>query len=65
VVGACPARRLGDEYIVSRAQLKAGFASSRMLAMSIWVDDETKALAEAIGAVTPLDKTTLTADLIY
>jgi DNA-binding NarL/FixJ family response regulator len=55
---------MGDEHTVTPAQLRSGLISSRLLAISIWNDDETKALAEAIGAVTLLDKTKLTAELI-
>ena len=55
---------LGDERAMTPSQLKSGLISSRLLAISIWNDDETKALAEAIGAVTLLDKTKLAAELI-
>ena len=55
---------MGDEHIVSREQLKSALLASRLLAISIWKDDETKALAETIGAVTLLDKTNLVTDLI-
>lgn len=55
---------MGDEHIVSGAQLKSGLVGSRLLAISIWKDDETKALADAMGADTLLDKTNLVTDLI-
>jgi chemotaxis response regulator CheB len=37
---------------------------SRILAISIWNDEESKALAESIGAITLLDKMDLVTDLI-
>jgi chemotaxis response regulator CheB len=37
---------------------------SRILAISIWNDAESKALAESIGAITLLDKMDLVTDLI-
>jgi DNA-binding NarL/FixJ family response regulator len=55
---------MGDERTVTRAQVKSGLIGSRLLAMSIWNDAETKSLAEAIGAATLLDKTKLVAELI-
>jgi DNA-binding NarL/FixJ family response regulator len=53
-----------DEHTVTRAQLKSGLNGSRLLAISIWKDEETIALAETMGAVKLLDKTKLTAELI-
>jgi chemotaxis response regulator CheB len=53
-----------DEDAVTQAQLKAGLIGKRLLAISIWEDDETKALAESMGAVKLLDKTKLSAELI-
>lgn len=53
-----------DEESMTPTQLKSGLMGSRLLAMSIWNDDETKALAEAIGADVLLDKTNLAAELI-
>lgn len=55
---------MGDERTVTHSQLKAGLTGSRLLAMSIWNDDETKALAASYGAVALLDKTKLMNDLI-
>jgi hypothetical protein len=37
---------------------------SRVIAISIWTDEETKALADSYGAVALLDKTKLASDLI-
>ncbi|HEV7965978.1 MAG TPA: response regulator [Candidatus Acidoferrales bacterium] len=53
-----------DERTVTPSQLKIGLIGSQLLAISIWNDDETKALAQAIGATILLDKTKLTAQLI-
>jgi chemotaxis response regulator CheB len=55
---------MGDEHAVTPSQLKSGLIGSRLLAISIWKDDETKALAETIGAATLLDKANLAAELI-
>lgn len=53
-----------DERTVTPALLKSGLNGSRLLAISIWKDEETRALAGAIGAVTLLDKTMLVTELI-
>ena len=37
---------------------------SRLIAISFWNDEDAQALAERLGAVTLLDKLTLTTDLI-
>ena len=55
---------LGDERTVTPSQLKFGLIGSRLLAISIWKDDETKALAGTIGALTLLDKSNLANTLI-
>ena len=55
---------MGDEHSMTPAQLKSSLISSCLLAMSIWTDDETRSLAEAIGAIKLLDKSTLGIDLI-
>ena len=55
---------MGDERKVTPPQLKSCLNGSRLLAMSIWTDDETKSLAEAVGAVVLLDKTKLADELI-
>lgn len=55
---------MGDEQIVSRAQLKSSLVGSRVLAISIWIDHETRTLAETMGADALLDKTNLVTDLI-
>ena len=55
---------LGDERTVTPWQLKFGLIGSRLLAISIWKDDETKALAGTLGALTLLDKSNLANTLI-
>src|SRR5258708_3919659 len=51
---------------VSPSELKASLAScaSRLLAISIWNDEDTKILAISYGAVTLLDKPNLATELI-
>lgn len=55
---------MSDERTVSRTRLKSGLVGSRLLAISVWNDDETKALAKTMGAITLLDKTKLVTELI-
>jgi two-component system response regulator DevR len=55
---------MSDEYSVTHAQIQSGFTGSRLVAMSIWNDEETKAVADSIGAVALLDKTALSTELI-
>jgi DNA-binding NarL/FixJ family response regulator len=55
---------LSDEYSVTPVQIKSGLNGSHVLAISIWNDDGTKALAERIGAVMLLDKANLATSLI-
>ena len=55
---------MGDERTVTPSQLKFGLIGSRLLAISIWKDEETNALAQAMGATTLLDKTKLATTLI-
>jgi DNA-binding NarL/FixJ family response regulator len=55
---------LPDDRIVSPADVKASLAGSRILAMSVWNDDATKALAAAWDAVMYIDKATLGTELI-
>ena len=53
-----------DEKDVTPAQIKSSLVGSRLLAISIWNDDEAKALADSFGAVTLLDKPKLADELI-
>jgi CheY-like chemotaxis protein len=55
---------MGDEREVTPLQVKSSIGASQLLAISIWNDDEAKALADSFGAVTLLDKISLTAELI-
>jgi DNA-binding NarL/FixJ family response regulator len=55
---------MNDERTVTPSQVKASLNGSRLIAMSIWKDDETKSLAETYGALTLLDKATLGSELI-
>jgi two-component system response regulator DevR len=53
-----------DEGTMPPVQLKSALMGSRLLAMSIWNDDETKSLAKTIGAAALLDKSELASELI-
>jgi two-component system response regulator DesR len=53
-----------DERAATPAQIKSSLNGSRLLAISIWKDEETRVLAESIGAVALLDKTKLAYELI-
>ena len=55
---------LGDEHNFIPFQVRSCFVVSRLLAISLWTDDQTKALAESFGAVMLLDKTKLAFELI-
>src|SRR5216683_4292038 len=55
---------MGDERIVTSLQVKSCLLGSQLLAISLWNDDETKALADGFGAVALLDKTKLAYELI-
>jgi chemotaxis response regulator CheB len=53
-----------DERAVTPSQIKSSLNVARLLAISIWKDDETQALAKAMGAIKLLDKTKLADELI-
>ena len=55
---------MGDEHAVTPSQIKASLNGSRLIAMSVWKDDETKIFAETFGAVALLDKASLAMELI-
>jgi two-component system, NarL family, response regulator DesR len=55
---------MGDERAVTPSHLKFGLLGSQLLAISLWKDDETKAIAEKFGAATLLDKANLVTALI-
>ena len=49
---------------VPAADVKTKLAGARLLAISVWTDEETKATAEGLGAITLLDKMNLASELI-
>src|SRR5579862_8184423 len=53
-----------DENAVTAAQLRSNLASARVLAISLWTDDQTKTFADSVGALALLDKMTLGTQLI-
>jgi DNA-binding NarL/FixJ family response regulator len=53
-----------DERSITPEQVNSGFSQSKLIAMSIWNDDEAKSLADSFGAKVLLDKTSLVDDLI-
>ncbi len=55
---------LKDKDGVTEAQLGSALVGSRVLAMSLRIDDETKTFAKTIGAVALLDKANLVSELI-
>jgi two-component system response regulator DesR len=55
---------MGDERAVTPSHLKFGLIGSQLLAISLWKDEETKALAERIEAAALLDKANLATALI-
>jgi DNA-binding NarL/FixJ family response regulator len=55
---------MSDERTVTPSQFKSCLNGSRLLAMSIWNDDQAKVLATSFGAVTLLDKKNLGIELI-
>jgi two-component system, NarL family, response regulator DevR len=55
---------MGDEKNVTPSQVKSSLSGSKIVAISIWNDDESKALANSLGAILLLDKIDLAAELI-
>jgi chemotaxis response regulator CheB len=55
---------MGEERNVTSLQVKSCLVGSPLLAISLWKDDETKALADRYGAVVLLDKSKLAYELI-
>lgn len=55
---------MGDEQKVKLSELKACLADCQLLAMSLWADQETKDLAQSLGAVMLLDKANLATELL-
>jgi two-component system, chemotaxis family, protein-glutamate methylesterase/glutaminase len=55
---------MSDETRFTPVQVKSCLKGSQIVAISIWNDEETKALADSYGAATLLDKVNLANDLI-
>jgi chemotaxis response regulator CheB len=55
---------MGDEKTVKPPQVKASLTGSKIIAISIWNDEQSKALAESFGALLLLDKIDLAGRLI-
>jgi two-component system, NarL family, response regulator DevR len=55
---------LADAHIVTSSEFKSSLNGSSLLAISIWNDNETKALADSYGALEFLDKANLAYELI-
>ena len=55
---------MGDEQKIKLSDLKSSLVNCQLLAMSLWTDEETKALAKSLGAVTLLDKANLASELL-
>jgi DNA-binding NarL/FixJ family response regulator len=57
---------MADDSSVNPQEIKSllNTVGSRLIAISFWDDEGTRALAESFGAVTLLDKLTLSTDLI-
>jgi DNA-binding NarL/FixJ family response regulator len=53
-----------DETRFTPVEVKSCLNGSQIVAISIWNDEETKALADSYGAATLLDKVNLANDLI-
>jgi DNA-binding NarL/FixJ family response regulator len=53
-----------DEKNVAPSKVKSSLSGSKIVAISIWNDDESKALASSFGALLLLDKIDLAAELI-
>ena len=58
------ALHLENENNVKSSDMKSLLNGSALLAISLWNDNETKALADRYGAVELLDKANLAFDLI-
>jgi DNA-binding NarL/FixJ family response regulator len=55
---------MGDEKNVTPSHVRSSLSGSKIVAISIWNDDESKALANSLGALLLLDKIDLAAELI-
>ncbi len=55
---------MGDENQFDSEDVKAAFAGSRLVAVSIWDEEETKLLARSYGAAATVDKANLSRALL-
>ena len=55
---------MGDEWEFEPDFIRSQLDGSVVVGISLWTDDETKALAARYGAVTLVDKASLNADLV-
>ena len=56
--------RIPDQRSVTPEQIQSCFPQPKLIAMSLWIDDETKVLADRLGAKVLLDQSSLAIDLI-
>jgi two-component system response regulator DevR len=55
---------MGDENLVDPLEVQSRLAGTRVVAVSVWNDEETRILAERYGAAVLLDKVSLAKELI-
>jgi len=55
---------MGDEDQFNLPEVKAAFANTRLIAISIWTDEPTRFLAESYGAAAMVDKLNISRLLI-
>jgi DNA-binding NarL/FixJ family response regulator len=55
---------MSDEKAVTPGRVKSSLSQSRLIAMSIWSDEEAKLPADTLGALVLLQKSSLSVDLI-
>jgi DNA-binding NarL/FixJ family response regulator len=55
---------MDDEHLVTDAEFRSCLADSKLIAISIWNDRETKEMADSYGAVRFLDKSNLAIELV-
>ena|ERR1700676_297502 len=55
---------MGDKEKVKLSDLESCLVGCQLLAMSLWTDEETKVLANSLGAIALLDKAKLGTELL-
>lgn len=55
---------MGDENLVDPLEVQSRLAGTRVVAVSVWNEEETRILAERYGAAMLLDKVSLAKELI-